>query len=406
MLKSKRIQVFEHKILKIDREYEGVSFEARHFEALVKLNQFHDNKYFTVLHKAVKFSEYVGVIQIDDIVIEVLPKVDNTEEDESLWQKVLIDMLKATKKLNVQNVGEANISKQNIHLLDIYFEWFLNEVRSLIRQGLIKKYYKQTDNVKALKGKLEFSGHIQKNLIHKERFYTTHQVYDKDHLLHQVLNQALNIIEDLSKGTYLFSKCKTVQLDFPETNYINCTSKTFDKIKYNRKNAPYETAIEIARIIILNYAPNVTSGSERLLALLFDMNVLWEEYMLVKLKEAFKESEYKVLGQRKKKFWNGITIRPDIVISNKTETFVIDTKWKNNKNNKPSTQDLRQMYVYNDYWDSLKSLLLYPANKTQFGGFIDFEEKDQQCALGKLNILKGNKLDPQIGDNIYKWFLE
>ena len=34
-------------------------------------------------------------------------------------------------------------------------------------------------NSEALKGKLEFAGHIQKNVIHKERFYTTHQVYDK-----------------------------------------------------------------------------------------------------------------------------------------------------------------------------------------------------------------------------------
>jgi 5-methylcytosine-specific restriction enzyme subunit McrC len=408
MSNTKKIQVFEHHTLKIGNEYLGVKFETRHFEALAKLNQFHGNKYFTILHKAIKFSEYVGVVQIDDLVIEILPKIDKTEDDASMWQKVLIDMLKATKRLNVQNVGQANISKQNKHLLDIYFEWYLKEVRLLIHKGLIKKYYKQTANVKALKGKLEFAGHIQKNLIHKERFYTTHQVYDKDHLLHQVLNEALGIIEDLSKGTHLFSKCKTIQLDFPETEYIACTPKTFDKIKYNRKNAPYQKAIEIAKIIILNYAPNVTSGSERLLALLFDMNQLWEEYVLVKLKEAFKDSEYKVLGQRKKQFWNGITIRPDIVITSKNEeeTFVIDTKWKNNKDNKASTQDLRQMYVYNEYWSSLKSMLLYPAKETEFNGFINFKDKEQQCGIGKLDILNGNKLETEVGKTVHDWFLQ
>lgn len=28
----------------------------------------------------------------------------------------------------------------------------------------------------------------------------------------------------------------------------------------------------------------------------------------------------------------------------------------------PSTQDLRQMYVYNDYWKSVHFMLLYPKS--------------------------------------------
>ncbi len=156
----------------------------------------------------------------------------------------------------------------------------------LIRQGLIKQYYRETKNVKALKGKLEFSGHIQKNLIHKERFYTTHQIYEKDHLIHQILSYALEIIENFSKGTYLYSRCKSVQLDFPEVSKCYIDRATFSKIKYNRKNSPYKTALEIAKFIILQYAPNISSGKEKMLALLFDMNNLWEEYVLIKLKKA------------------------------------------------------------------------------------------------------------------------
>lgn len=53
-------------------------------------------------------------------------------------------MLRTTRKLKVQQVEEANVSKQSIHLLDIYFEWFLNEVQLLIHQGLIKQYYQET----------------------------------------------------------------------------------------------------------------------------------------------------------------------------------------------------------------------------------------------------------------------
>ncbi|MCX8523125.1 McrC family protein [Chryseobacterium formosus] len=407
MLKKDPIQVFEHSFLGIgDR-----GFDKRHFIALSQLNALHNYQYFDLKHNGVVFKQFVGVIQIDDLTIEILPKIDRyePEENKTKWRNVLLEMLKVTKKLKIQQVGQANVSKQSIHFLDIYFEWFLNEVQLLIHQGLIKQYYKETGNVKALKGKLEFAGHIQKNLVHKERFYTTHQVYDKDHLIHQILGQALEIIATLSKGNYLYSKCKTVQLDFPEVKTIKANENTFSKIPKSRKIAPYETALAIARLIILNYAPNISSGSEKMLALLFDMNSLWEEYVLIRLRHACQDHDVKVYGQSSKGFWNGITIRPDIVLEKDNEVvLIIDTKWKNIDQSQPSTHDLRQMYVYNDYWKSKKSLLLYPSSNAkesiaQFAPFVSIEKNVDHhlCGLGKISVLDSyGKLDEHIGSKI------
>lgn len=405
-----RIQVFEHSFLPIEKG----KLEQRHFIVLSKLNALHNYQYFDLKHNGVVFKQFVGVIQIDDLTIEILPKVDKyeSEDDEtkSKWQSVLIEMLRITKKLKIQQVGQANVTKQSIHLLEIYFEWFLNEVQLLMHQGLIKQYYKETGNVKALKGKLEFAGHINKNVVHKERFYTTHQVYEKDHLIHQILGQALEIIAVLSKGNYLYSKCKTIQLDFPEVKSIKANENTFTEIPKSRKTVPYETALAIARLIILNYAPNVSSGSEKMIALLFDMNNLWEEYVLVRLQQACQDTSIEVYGQRSKDFWNGITIRPDIVLEKKNkgeknQILIIDTKWKNIDQSAPSTHDLRQMYVYNDYWKSEKSLLLYPSKTSNFNNFVNFEKindtEHHQCSLGKISIFnEEQKLDTEIGNTI------
>ena len=403
------IQVFEHSFLPIGSE----GFEQRHFVALSKLNALHEYQYFDLKHNGVVFKQFVGVIQVDNLTIEILPKIDRCEPEDkqhkSKWRDVLLAMLKVTRKLKIQQVGQAHVSKQSIHLLDIYFEWFLSEVQLLIHQGLIKQYYKETGNVKALKGKLEFAGHLQKNLVHKERFYTTHQVYEKDHLIHQILGQALDIVAHLSKGSYLYSKCKTVQVDFPEVKAIKATEALFSKVPKSRKTLPYETALSIARLIILNYAPNISSGSEKMLALLFDMNSLWEEYVLVRLKQAAQDTGIEVYGQKSKDFWNNISIRPDIVLQKGgTALLIIDTKWKNIDQSKPSTHDLRQMYVYNDYWKSSKSLLLYPRNEigvlsTLFDPFKSLEAgKDHhQCGLGKISVLNAEgKLDLDLGKKI------
>lgn len=400
------IQVFEHQTLYYGNVYRGVAFTQKHFEALAKLNMLHDNKYFTLVHKGIKFSQYVGVVQIDTLTIEILPKADKTSGDTNVWRNVLIDMLRTTKKLRVNQVGQANVNKQNIHLLDIYFDWFLREVETLIHQGLIKKYYKETKNVTALKGKLEFAGHISKNLIHKERFYTTHQIYDKNHQLHQILDQALLIIEQLSKGSYLYHKCRRVQLDFPEVSALKCTATTFDKLKLNRKSQPYEKALEIARLIILNYAPNISSGSERMLALLFDMNSLWEEYILIQLRKACLTTPYSVEGQQSKIFWGNMSLRPDILLKQNNETqIVIDTKWKQIEGHKPSTHDLRQMYVYNDHWISKFSILLYPGDRQTNIHHRKFAHPDHSCGILKMNVLDADqRLDQRIGERMLESF--
>lgn len=394
------IQVFEHESLRIGQK----GFNDKHWNSLIKLNELHENKYFNVIHRGIKFNEYVGVIQADGIILEILPKVD--KEEGADWREVLIAMLKVCKKLSPDVKGEAKVKRQNLNLLELYFELFLNEVNQLIRLGLIKQYRKETNNVKALKGKLEFAGHLQRNSIHKERFFTTHNVYDHNHELHQILNEALLVISNITNGSFLNDKCRRIILSFPDVERIRVTTTTFDKLTLNRKAKPYSKAIELARLILLNYSPDIRGGKEKMLALLFDMNNLWEEYVLrILQKAAINYEGMQVTGQAKKKFWENRTVRPDIVIDYKGVTSIIDTKWKRVYNDRVSIEDLRQMYVYNKYWGGKKSMLLYPAGdseKSNLKGsyYTDItNEKDvlNSCEIGYLDIVDNGKLSTDWG---------
>jgi 5-methylcytosine-specific restriction enzyme subunit McrC len=402
--RQKVIQVFEHQRLLKNNTYDGVRFEGRYFDALLKLNELHDSKYFTPIFEGIKFDSYVGVLQVDDLVIEVLPKIEGHTAQKNQWRDVLIEMLRVTQNLKVNEVGQANVDRQSIHLLDIYFDWFLREVEQLVYAGLIKQYRKETKNTLALKGKLEFAGHIRKNLVHQERFYTTHQVYDKDHLLHRVLSEALKVVEELSKGTYRYGRCKAVQLNFPEVSNLAVSEQTFAKINYNRKNKPYVTAIALARLIILNYSPNVKSGNEQMLALMFDMNDLWERYVLICVQQQAKD-KWLVKGQDSKLFWENKSIRPDIVLTNVASqaSIIIDTKWKNYAYDRIGMDDLRQIYVYNDFWEAEMGMLLYPsATFTKVTVSGTYARNGYQGKIGSVTVLdEKGRLDKDLGTKIF-----
>jgi 5-methylcytosine-specific restriction enzyme subunit McrC len=403
----KTITVFEHQRLYVGQH----SFKQTHLDALLKLNEYHDGKYFEPISKGIKFNQFVGVIQVDGITIEIHPKADKEDEDNK-WKGVLIKMLKACGRLKAASFGAANVKRQHLNLLEVYFELFLLEVESLLRKGVIKKYRKQTHNTKALKGKLEFAGHIRHNAIHKERFYTTHQVYDSNHLLHQVLYKALTIVDQFTMGTRLKDLSNRVLLNFPKVDRKTITTQQLNSITLNRKSSSYTGALELARLIILNYSPDISSGKEKMISLLFDMNVLWEEYILKQLQKACYGSDIEVSSQESKSFWGSNSLKPDVVLRKGSQTFIIDTKWKRPNKSSASVNDLRQMYAYCRFWNAEKALLLYPgdAKGNHFKSYLtddyglDEEENHSQikhqCKMGFVSVLEGEELDENLGEKV------
>ncbi len=159
-------------------------------------------------------------------------------------------MLKACGKLKAESAGAAHVKPQHLNLLEVYFEIYLLKIEALVRREMIKKYRKQIHNTKALKGKLEFEGHIRHNAVHKERFYTTHQVYDSNHLLHQVLYKAQSIVDQFTMGTRLTVLTKKVLVNFSKVDYKTVTAKQLNCITLNRKSSSYCDVSDIARLII------------------------------------------------------------------------------------------------------------------------------------------------------------
>ncbi len=369
MLQGKVIKVFEYGKLKVE---EHGLFKPKHFDRLVRYNEAHGNKYFRVGHNSIYFESYVGVIQVGDLVIEVLPKADKEGEgdkNKNKWHVALVRMLHVCRKLRLESLADAQLKLRSTNLLDLYFLSYLEEVEHLVHAGMIKQYRKKQGNVGSLKGRMLFQQQISRNLVHQERFFTEHTVYDHNHQVNQILKKGLEVLASIGARSSIVARAKRILLAFDAIDSCKPVQKDFDRIAVTRKTEPYTKALLLAKMIILNYSPDVKGGHEHILAVLFKMERLFEEYVTISLRRVAQEiTDYTIQidAQQSRYFWQHKTIRPDIVAtiqkkdSEEKRMVIIDAKWKVLTDPSPSDADLKQMFAYNLQFNSTESILLYP----------------------------------------------
>ncbi|MEM9888837.1 MAG: restriction endonuclease [Bacteroidota bacterium] len=388
------LQTFEHQSISIGQS----GFQQKHFDYLAR---FAPSKYFQLQHRSIRFKNYVGVLQIGDLTIEILPKIDQQKEDSALWRDFLLDMLRYCRLLKLEEVGTAQLSLKRNSILDIYYELFLEEVEKILHRGIFQQYNSIKANEKSLKGSLQFAEHLRYNWLHKERFFTKHQVYHHNNIFNQIIAAALQLLEQSPLNADLKIKLQQLKTQFPFFPNPIIQDTDFEQLRFNRQNQHYRNAIQIAHLLLLQNRPSLKAGDRQLLALLFDMNLLFEEYIFRQLCKC-RNAGIQVSRQERKAFWNRQYIRPDIVVQNGDKRYIIDTKWKMLRTAKPSMSDLQQAFVYGQYFDAKTSILLYPQHrKLQNLAPQSFElEGDYRCGLYFAKVLKNNKLNLEIGQEI------
>ena len=362
---------FEHEKLILNQKNKE---ERELFERLQKYSGHEGSPYFTLIHNGVKFNQHVGVIQVGRTTIEVLPKTDKATEDEEIWKNILIQILRITSGIEASATSKSNLKLHSNSIFDLYIELFIKECEKLTHQGLAKKYRKVQENQPALKGRLHLPGQIRDNLIHKERFHVEYSKYDQNHLINQILKKTLSVLTRIPIRLDLRSRVRRQLLYFDDIGDCAVYEQLFNNIHLNRKTDRYSKALEIARLILLNYHPDISRGANHVLALMFDMNQLWERFITKMIRKDLSDI-YQVKAQNKMAFWQSGNIsrglKPDILLIPKDgsdKKIVIDTKWKTPKNRTPSDQDLRQIFAYNKLFRSQKGILLYPGDKSPLAG--------------------------------------
>jgi restriction endonuclease hincII family protein len=318
----------------------------------IKDSKLHEEpKFFEVYKDHIIPQNFIGSINIDDISIEIFPKIPLVKDDKAQERKRFLEILEYVETFNENIFENLEIGNQDMPILEIFISNFIKEVEKIVKKGLVYSYINKSENILYFKGKLDLPNHIKYNII-ENKFFMNFDEFSINSMENCLLKLALEKIKNISSNMENIDKLHQLLIQFEdiETSGLNPVH-LFKKILYNKKNEFYKKSLNLAKFFLLDESPYSIffNDKKEVTGVFFPMETIYESYVANKLKQLINEKYsdkfsikiqdsshfiFKNCSFNKKQIKENIkffNIRPDIVLRNKknnNEVIILDTKWK------------------------------------------------------------------------------
>lgn len=376
-------------------EYEDISYPGLGltFEKARKLKEFLDSK---KLSKALDFKlsgiktgSYVGVIKYSDFQLNIIPKIIG--DTNSVCLENLAFMLSYTHQLEIHTTAQAQVTKTQNPFLEVLIAHYADILLKALSRHIPHSYETREENLPTIKGKILFAQHFRQNFANLSRTYCQFDEFTTDNLLNQTLKFVAHALQKLTSVSQTRQKLLKINAIYDDVTLRAVSYTETQKIILNRNQTIFKEPLELAQMFLQNSTISLHNHTFTNLAILFDMNKLFEEFVYMALKRTY--PQWNIKAQNTKLIITSInnipntdyTIRPDIVVNGNT---IIDTKYKiiDLPNKKPSEADIYQMLAYSKFYGIKNIILCYPKYHQNYNRATALEDKNCSITLLTLDL--------------------
>jgi 5-methylcytosine-specific restriction enzyme subunit McrC len=237
-------------------------------------------------HRSLKFGPFCGVLQTEQLAIEILPKIDHGSDSSEDMRGLLVAMLARAGELGSKRVGDAGLGQQHSHLLDIFIEDFCSQVKSALRGGAIARYSERTENLNAIRGRLELTEHLRANAFDRSHLLCRFDERSIDNPYNQALKGVLRILFGFALSPRTRAMVAAFLHRFDEVTDRRVTARDIDALRLDRTIRHWEPVFARARWLLSGLYPDVRTGDAAGSALLFNMEKLFETVLGLRIRHA------------------------------------------------------------------------------------------------------------------------
>ena len=373
-------------------------------------------EFFKITKDSIVPQNFVGTIPLNDIQIEILPKIPLVENDIVAEKIRFLEILQNISYFKEKFFNNSKIAITDTSILEIFINLFIKEVEEIIEKGLLYNYIDRNENINVFKGKLDINNHIKYNFSHKEKFFMKFDEFSISSLENSIIKLTIQKLKKISVNSKNKDNLNKISHHFENVRVLSNSIESLKYITFDRTNSYYKNAIQYAKIFLNNQSSSIfTTANGEVATILFPMETIFENYIANKLINIVKEKFYNELTVKVQddscsvfsnvtlnntEIDNMFKVKPDIVIKNKNtkEIFILDTKWKIldklDSKFKISTDDIYQMLsyvkIYNDRYKNShtceKAYLIYPASNRRESSFSSDDKIKFKTDNFELNI--------------------
>ena len=227
-----------------------------------------------------KATQFVGVVQIEDTLIEVLPKLSKSTDNSKLALKNFLFMLNYSYKLHNLKEFDVNNNHMSGSILEVYIYLYAKNLFELLKRNPNRYYVVVNEESGFLKGTWRLSEQLSQAPHLKHRFYVAYDEFTDNNLLNQILKFVAKMLIFKSRNDNNKKLLHNILLLFTEIDDISKpVHSDFEKIKFNRLNKDYEPIFNLAKMFLEKLINSSNNLKEKSYSFMFDMNKLFEEFI-------------------------------------------------------------------------------------------------------------------------------
>lgn len=312
-------------------------------------------------------------------------------------QNVYYMLSYAFQVLNEQ--GYKNIATEHFNNIPELMAAILSKGISVqIKRGLGRDYILQTEQLSALRGKIDISESIKTQTILKRQMICTYDEFSVNGTMNRIIKSTVELLlgSDISKSRK--KDLRKLMVYFGDVEPIDLYSVNWN-MQYNRNNQTYRMLISICYLVVKGLIQTNSDGSVKLMDFLDEQRMcrLYEKFIL----EYYRKEHPKLKANASQINWqlDGGSdamlpvMQTDIMLTHREKVLIIDAKYYENTTQMHfNTHSLHSSHLY-QIFAYVKNKETELANKPhEVSGMLLYAKTDELILPDNTYQMSGNRI--------------
>ncbi len=256
--------------------------------------------------------QYVGVIEVNDVLIEIYPKLDSAligaSDKEPLSPSVRVDtvmhnllwMLEVADHRDLVETTTAHLEEAPVSFFDLFAYLLGKNLLPELERGVAHTYVTFEDDIKTVRGRIGLVEQVTRNWNRFDRVFCAWDEFTSNTAINRLFKCACRFLAErvnYLEAARLLIDCQALLSEVEDVSPVTAL-RDIGNLRFDRSVDRFRTAFDLARRLLTGIGHSLGVGSANTFVFLLDMNHVFESYVHAVLESHFKTAvqEQKYVG--------------------------------------------------------------------------------------------------------------